>query len=107
METQSARREAVRNDWRAYPTERRRTGVSRKDRQRTLEAKPTCYVCKRAPSTEVDHVVPKCLGGSDGRHNLAGICRPCHLTKSAAEANFVRWHVKRIPHRKQTEADNG
>lgn len=100
MSDESERREAVRNDWRAYPVSIKRRTLRLAQRRKILEANPTCYRCQKAPSVEVDHVVPVCLGGTDRPHNLAGICRPCHLTKSAREANYVRWHVKKIPLRK-------
>lgn len=103
MSDESERREAVRNDWLSYPVAAKRRSVKASQRRKILAAQPTCYRCLTAPATEVDHVVAVCLGGTDQPHNLAGICRPCHLTKSAREANHVRWHVKKVPYRKGGE----
>ena len=51
-----------------------------------------CYLCG-AHATEVDHVVQ----GDDHRDsNLKAICNPCHKTKTAAEANAVRWSKGRM-----------
>ena len=37
-------------------------------------------------ATEVDHIVPKSQDGTDDFENLQAICRPCHATKTKAEA---------------------
>jgi 5-methylcytosine-specific restriction protein A len=54
-----------------------------------------CHVCKKPGATDVDHVVPHHLGGTDEDSNLAAIHRrPCHARKTAAEANARRWAVR-------------
>lgn len=69
---------------RGYGTEwRRRRAV-------VLREEPTCGYCGRAPSTTVDHVVPKTRGGTDDRENLRGACKRCHDTKSAREGQASR-----------------
>ncbi|WP_265529091.1 HNH endonuclease [Sphingomicrobium marinum] len=83
------------HNWIAYPPRKRRKyGVKPKMRATVRNEEPACRLCG-APTEEIDHIVPKCLGGGDERSNLQGICKPCHLTKSAGEANFMRWHVYR------------
>lgn len=56
-----------------------------------------CLTCLREGVTTaayaVDHVIPKTKGGTDDETNLASICRPCHSTKSAAEAKRGRKRV--------------
>ena len=51
---------------------------------------PLCRVCLRegrtALSTNADHIKPKGEGGTDERHNLQGLCTPCHNRKTAQEA---------------------
>lgn len=42
---------------------------------------PGCFV----PATEVDHVVPKRMGGSDELSNLQALCKPHHSTKTLRE----------------------
>lgn len=39
---------------------------------------------------QVDHIVPKALGGTDDDDNLQAICEPCHKSKTAAESAQVR-----------------
>jgi 5-methylcytosine-specific restriction enzyme A len=49
-----------------------------------------CQTCHRAGrvtlAREVDHIVPKFEGGTDGMHNLAAICQACHKAKTATES---------------------
>lgn len=54
-------------------------------RKLILNRDPYCKACKRAASTEVDHVVAKRNGGSDSIENLQGLCKPCHSAKTARE----------------------
>jgi 5-methylcytosine-specific restriction protein A len=58
-----------------------------------LNEEPLCHYCRRRPSTEVDHVIPKCDGGTDDRANLAGTCTPCHDEKTRGEGNRQRWRA--------------
>lgn len=48
-----------------------------------------CQPCLRlgrvTRATEVDHIVPKHLGGTDDPANLQSICNPCHKAKTARE----------------------
>lgn len=41
-----------------------------------------CHVCG-GPATEVDHVVPRALGGTDDLSNLKAICRADNLAKGS------------------------
>lgn len=49
-----------------------------------------CQCCKRAGrvsiATQVDHIQALADGGTDDDANLEGICEPCHVEKTAAEA---------------------
>ena len=49
-----------------------------------LAAEPICRACG-SQATDVDHCIPKVLGGSDARLNLEPLCSPCHRTKTARE----------------------
>jgi len=56
--------------------------------------KGLCQVClaagKYRPAKAVDHIKPKCEGGSDDDDNLQSICQSCHDIKTAAEAQRGR-----------------
>ena len=98
METDDEKR----NDWLRYPPRSRRTAPKgwHRTKREILKNTPHCGHCG-GRATEVDHVKPKCLGGSDDKHNLQPICAPCHRRKTAQEANHMRWHVHRVPYRKR------
>lgn len=55
-----------------------------------------CYRCG-GTATEVDHVVPVSLGGSDDEANLAAICSNCHRHKTAVESNVRKMIGRRWP----------
>ena len=57
----------------------------RKIRRIVLGNDPVCTGCKRAIATEVDHILRKSEGGSDGLNNLQGLCSECHKTKTLRE----------------------
>jgi 5-methylcytosine-specific restriction enzyme A len=66
---------------RGTSTQRGYTSQWRKRRAAVLRANPYCVQCG-AMATDVDHIVKRSLGGSDERHNLRGLCRPCHNKKT-------------------------
>lgn len=49
-----------------------------------------CQECLRqgiyTKADEVDHIIPKHLGGPDSYDNLEAICKPCHAEKTSREA---------------------
>lgn len=45
-----------------------------------------CQLCREAPATEVDHIVPRVRGGSDDPANLQAACRWCNAQKNAGDA---------------------
>lgn len=53
-----------------------------------------CQVCLRngqvTPATQVDHITPKCAGGTDDDSNLQSICASCHKLKTQTEALQAR-----------------
>lgn len=59
-------------------------------RSRILRNEPVCRTCQQAPATEVDHIVPKHLAGTDDPTNLAPTCRKCHERKTLTEAAAAR-----------------
>jgi 5-methylcytosine-specific restriction endonuclease McrA len=61
--------------------EYRRVDLTRQKRQMVLREEPDCRLCGK-PSTEVDHIIPLWLEGSDNRSNLRGLCRACHRSET-------------------------
>jgi 5-methylcytosine-specific restriction protein A len=58
-------------------------------RAEVLAEEPFCRAClaegKRVQATQVDHVVPLALGGSEARSNKQALCKPHHEAKSLRE----------------------
>lgn len=79
----SRRSQPLPPDWR-----RTRARILRRDDHR-------CTTCG-ARATDVDHIVPAFRGGIEHDENLRALCRPCHKTKTANEANPPR---RRTPER--------
>jgi 5-methylcytosine-specific restriction protein A len=59
----------------------------RRIREGFLKKHPFCIVCGEA-ATQVDHIVPVRLGGSDDESNLQSFCIRHHSSKTAKEG---RW----------------
>lgn len=77
--SQDARRES--STARGY-----KTAAWKKLRQLVLARDPMCRHCGRASSSDVDHRLPKELGGIDSMENLQGLCHSCHSRKTMQEA---------------------
>lgn len=66
-------------------------------RQSHLNNKFICFYCNRQVFREVpentenkatiDHVIPRCLGGTNFADNLVISCRKCNIKKSVIENN--------------------
>jgi 5-methylcytosine-specific restriction endonuclease McrA len=52
----------------------------RKIRATILRPGTPCHYCGN-PATSVDHIIPKALGGTDDRANLAPACARCNSSK--------------------------
>lgn len=63
-------------------------------REQVLREEPLCQPCAEvgrvAASVIADHIVPKAEGGGGERSNYQGICRPCHVAKTAREQARAR-----------------
>ena len=46
--------------------------------------------CCGRQATHVDHVVPRCKGGTDEPNNLRAMCSTCHASKSGREGRDAR-----------------
>ncbi|MBM6577133.1 HNH endonuclease [Microvirga sp. SRT01] len=66
----------------------------RKLRNRRLDAEPLCRHCTAnghvTPAVEVDHIIPKALGGKDVWDNTQSLCVPCHRTKTREDVQRIR-----------------
>lgn len=49
-----------------------------------LNQEPLCRECGE-PATDVDHIVPRALGGTDAAENLQPLCHACHSRKTGRE----------------------
>lgn len=41
-----------------------------------------CHYCGAAPGVTRDHIVPRAMGGSDGKWNIVPACQPCNVQKA-------------------------
>jgi len=57
----------------------------------------TCHYC-RGEATEVDHVIPRALGGGEDDDNLVAACVPCNRSKGKRIAPKQRFFVGTIGH---------
>lgn len=89
--TQTRCTEHTTEHYRRQDAQRDRSGFYQSARWRKVRAivlseEPFCRACRKQPSNEVDHVVPRAQGGEPfERGNLQGMCKPCHSTKTAME----------------------
>lgn len=51
-----------------------------------LEREPDCVVCGE-PATDVDHITPREMGGSDEPSNLQSMCHAHHSAKTARQSS--------------------
>ena len=61
-------------------------------REMVLIEEPMCMLCGQRPSTQVDHKIPICKGGTDERDNLQGTCFECHEAKTRDDLG-----IKHVP----------
>lgn len=63
-----------------------------------LREEPFCRIrkhCSGAPTTDVDHILPKGRGGTDKRTNLQGACHECHSWKTVTQdGGFGRFNTR-------------
>jgi 5-methylcytosine-specific restriction protein A len=52
-----------------------------------------CANCHESMSSrydlQLDHIVPKCRGGSDDQSNLQLLCKECHRKKTTKDVEFL------------------
>ena len=71
-------------DERASASQRGYGARWRRLRLLVLHRAPLCRECGRA-ATDVDHILPRRMGGTDDMANLQPLCHSCHSRKTARE----------------------
>jgi 5-methylcytosine-specific restriction enzyme A len=92
------------NEWQAAKGNNVQRGYGKAWRALRAEAmrrdSHLCQCCLEegvyTPATDVDHITPKALGGTDELGNLQALCRPCHREKTAQEATQGRRGAKKV-----------
>jgi hypothetical protein len=102
--------EPPRHSWQAFKvaTNQRYGSDHTRIKRELIAEDPICREkgCNRR-GDHADHIRPKCLGGATTRENMQLLCIEHSRRKTALEANFIRWHVRRIPHTKRDHLDRG
>ena len=86
----AAKRSRTESDARRESAAKRGYGHAwQRTRKHILRRDPVCVIagCNEA-ATEVDHIVPKRMGGLDTPENLQGLCKHHHSIKTANESAF-------------------
>lgn len=70
-----------------------------------------CIICGHSGDTEVDHVVPKKLGGIHEESNLQPLCRVCNAIKRDKRTNeevklWIEEHPKEFAEKHERRAQN-
>lgn len=68
----------------------RNTAAWKRLRAQVVRDEPVCHWCRKAPSTEADHLIELHRGGDNSRDNLVGSCKPCNAKRGARYGNQVR-----------------
>ena len=63
-------------------------------RRAMLREEPNCRACaaegRETKASHADHIVPKCLGGSDARSNYQPLCLAHSRSKTGREGAMIR-----------------
>uniref|UniRef100_A0A6M3XZ83 Putative homing endonuclease n=1 Tax=viral metagenome TaxID=1070528 RepID=A0A6M3XZ83_9ZZZZ len=66
----------------------------RKLRKKRLDSDPLCQHCLEndhvTPAKEVDHIIPRALGGRNEWANTQSLCVPCHRIKTNQDLKRIR-----------------
>ncbi len=70
----------------------------RKLRDARIAAEPLCRHCQArglvTPAVEVDHILPRALGGKDEWDNTQSLCKPCHQDKTRQDIRRINGHFR-------------
>ena len=58
---------------------------TKEERKDILDETPICVVCDKRKGSQIDHIMPLSMGGTNEPDNLQVLCKECHFEKSKAE----------------------
>ena len=58
---------------------------TKEERKAILDETPLCVACDKRKGTQIDHIMPLSMGGTNEPENLQVLCKECHFEKSKAE----------------------
>ena len=70
---------------------------AKRNRERLLALDPHCHWCGRlldAKNATLDHIEPRCNGGTDAPENLTIACGPCNINRQ--RTGFTLWRIRRL-----------
>lgn len=73
-----------------------KNGTKKRDQLYRRQNGLCCYCRKRVTKSKatIEHVVPRCAGGSNRMENLAMACHKCNHKKSKVDQNYKRIRVE-------------
>jgi 5-methylcytosine-specific restriction endonuclease McrA len=63
----------------------------------------TCQYCGSRSNLTVDHVIPRCKGGTSSWENIVASCAPCNRRKGDRLPRQANMHPRRAPHTPRAE----
>ena len=58
---------------------------TKEERKAIMDECPTCVICDKNKGSQIDHILPLSLGGTNEPDNLQVLCKECHFEKTRAE----------------------
>ena len=58
---------------------------TKEERKAILDETPLCVLCEKRKESQIDHIQPLALGGTNETENLQVLCKECHFEKTRAE----------------------
>jgi 5-methylcytosine-specific restriction protein A len=58
---------------------------TKEERKAILDETPICVICDKNKGSQIDHIMPLSMGGTNEPENLQVLCKECHFEKTRAE----------------------